>query len=103
MAAPWERDWAGASAKETTAPWERKWGEKEVKKEEPSEDSSDAIRGFVNYGPQLKETYGAAKVLAGKVFGSEETMKSGLETMEAAKHSLRGKSKTSDSFTSALD
>lgn len=71
--------------------------------ERPSEDSSDLVRGFTNYLPQLKETYGGAKVLAGKVAGSQELMKSGLETMEEAKHVLRGKSKETDSFTNALD
>lgn len=73
------------------------------KAEEPSEDSSDLARGFTNYLPQLKETYGAAKVLAGKATGSEELMKAGLATMEAAKQELRGKTKTTDSFTQALD
>ena len=73
------------------------------KVEQPSEDSSDLVRGFTNYLPQLKETYGGAKVLAGKAAGSEELMKSGLATMEEAKHALRGKSKETDSFTNALD
>ena len=73
------------------------------KEEQPSEDSSDFVRGFTNYLPQLKETYGGAKVLAGKAAGSEALMKSGLATMEAAKQELRGKTKTSDSFTQALD
>lgn len=73
------------------------------KEEEPSEDSSDLARGFANYLPQLRETYGAAKVLAGKATGSEELMKAGLATMEAAKQELRGKTKTTDSFTQALD
>jgi hypothetical protein len=73
------------------------------KEEEPSEDSSDFVRGFTNYLPQLKETYGATKVLAGKATGSEELMKAGLATMEAAKQELRGKTKTSDSFTQAFD
>jgi len=71
--------------------------------EKPDEDSSDLVRGFTNYLPQLKETYGGAKVLAGKVAGSQELMKSGLATMEEAKHALRGKSKETDSFTNALD
>jgi hypothetical protein len=44
--------------------------QKPVKPTEPSEASSDLIRGFTNYLPQLQETYGGAKVLAGKVFGS---------------------------------
>jgi hypothetical protein len=76
---------------------------KPVQATEPSESSSDLIRGFTNYLPQLQETYGGAKVLAGKVFGSEDLMKSGLTTMAAAKAELATKHKASDSFTSALD
>jgi hypothetical protein len=75
----------------------------EQKPTEPSESSSDLLRGFTNYLPQLQETYGGAKVLAGKVFGSEDLMKSGLTTMAAAKAELATKHKASDSFTSALD
>ena len=76
---------------------------KPVQATEPSEASSDLIRGFTNYLPQLQETYGGAKVLAGKVFGSEDLMKSGLATMAAAKAELASKHKATDSFTSALD
>lgn len=82
--------------------------EQEKKKEEeqkPTEapaDSSDLIRGFTNYLPQLQETYGGAKVLAGKLIGSEGLMKSGLESMAAAKAELAAKHKASDSFTDAL-
>jgi len=68
----------------------------------PSESSSDLIRGFTNYLPQLQETYGGAKVLAGKLVGSEDLMKSGLATMAAAKAELATKHKASDSFTDAL-
>jgi DNA-binding Lrp family transcriptional regulator len=72
--------------------------------EAPAEpEGSDLIRGFTSYGPQLKETYGGAKVLAGKALGSEAMMKSGIESMEEAKHALRSKSKPTDSFTTALD
>jgi hypothetical protein len=72
--------------------------------EAPAEpEGSDLIRGFTNYGPQLKETFGGAKVLAGKALGSEALMKSGIESMEEAKHALRSKSKPTDSFTTALD
>jgi hypothetical protein len=53
--------------------------------------------------PQTKESYGAAKVLAGKAVGSDALMKSGLETMEEAKQALRAKSKSTDSFSEALD
>lgn len=77
--------------------------QKPVQPTEPSEASSDLLRGFTNYLPQLQETYGGAKVLAGKVFGSEDLMKSGLTTMAAAKAELATKHKASDSFTSALD
>ena len=77
--------------------------EKPVQATEPSEESSDLLRGFTNYLPQLKETYGGVKVLAGKAFGSEDLMKSGLATMAAAKAELANKHKATDSFTSALD
>jgi len=76
---------------------------KPVQATEPSESSSDLIRGFTNYLPQLQETYGGAKVLAGKVVGSEDLMKSGLASMAAAKAELATKHKATDSFTSALD
>jgi len=65
--------------------------------------SSDLIRGFTNYLPQLQETYGGAKVLAGKLIDSKDLMQSGLETMAAAKAELATKHKATDSFTSALD
>jgi len=66
-------------------------------------EGSDFVRGFENYLPQTKESYGAAKVLAGKAIGSDALMKSGLNTMEEAKQALRAKSKSTDSFTEALD
>ncbi len=75
----------------------------EQKPTEPSESSSDLLRGFTNYLPQLQETYGGVKVLAGKAIGSEDLMKSGLASMAAAKAELATKHKASDSFTSALD
>ena len=77
--------------------------QKPVQATEPSEDSSDLLRGFTNYLPQLQETYGGAKVLAGKAIGSEDLMKSGLASMAAAKAELATRHKASDSFTSALD
>jgi hypothetical protein len=40
--------------------------QKPVQPTEPSEDSSDLLRGFTSYLPQLQETYGGAKVFAGK-------------------------------------
>jgi len=79
--------------------------EKKLEEQKPVEapaDSSDFIRGFTNYLPQLKETYGGAKVLAGKLIDSKDLMKSGLETMAAAKAELATKHKASDSFTDAL-
>lgn len=76
---------------------------KPIQAAEPSESSSDLIRGFTNYLPQLQETYGGAKVLAGKVVGSEDLMKSGLASMAAAKAELATKHKATDSFTTALD
>jgi hypothetical protein len=77
--------------------------QKPVQPTEPSEDSSDLLRGFTNYLPQLQETYGGAKVLAGKAIGSEDLMKSGLASMAAAKAELATRHKATDSFTSALD
>jgi hypothetical protein len=77
--------------------------QKPVKPTEPSEASSDLLRGFTNYLPQLQETYGGAKVLLGKAIGSEDLMKSGLESMAAAKAELATKHKATDSFTTALD
>jgi hypothetical protein len=77
--------------------------QKPVQPTEPSEASSDLLRGFTNYLPQLQETYGGAKVLAGKAIGSKDLMQSGLESMAAAKAELATKHKASDSFTSALD
>lgn len=94
-----ERFGIGAPKVEEKKPEEQK----PIKPTEPSEASSDLLRGFTNYLPQLQETYGGAKVLAGKVFGSEDLMKSGLATMAAAKAELATKHKASDSFTSALD
>lgn len=76
---------------------------KQGKPEVPSEDSSDLVRGFTSYGPQLKQTFGGAKVLVGKAFGSEALMKSGIESMEEAKQALRAKSKPTDSFSEALN
>ena len=78
-------------------------GKEETPEPKVDEDSSDLVRGFTSYGPQLKETFGGAKVLAGKALGSEALMKSGIESMEEAKHVLRAKSKPTDSFTTALD
>ena len=99
----------GASKEQIVAAIQAKLGaksqeeQKPVKPTEPSEDSSDLLRGFTNYLPQLQETYGGAKVLAGKAIGSEDLMKSGLASMAAAKAELATKHKASDSFTSALD
>jgi hypothetical protein len=99
----------GASKEQIVAAIQAKLGaksqeeQKPVKPTEPSEDSSDLLRGFTNYLPQLQETYGGAKVLAGKAIGSEDLMKSGLASMAAAKAELATRHKATDSFTSALD
>jgi hypothetical protein len=69
----------------------------------PEEDSSDLVRGFTSYLPQMRETLGGAQVLAGKAFGSEDMIKSGVERMNAAKAELATKHKATDSFTTALD
>jgi hypothetical protein len=73
------------------------------KTKQPEEDSSDLVRGFTSYLPQMRETLGGAQVLAGKAFGSEDMIKSGVERMNAAKAELATKHKATDSFTTALD
>ena len=48
----------------------------------PDEDtSSDFMRGLKNILPQIQETYGGAKVLAGKALDSKSLIESGAETM----------------------
>jgi len=80
------------------------FAERGIKPAAPAEpEGSDLVRGFTSYLPQLKETLGGAQVLAGKVFGSEDVMKAGLERMRAAKEELSVKHKETDSFTKALD
>ena len=75
----------------------------EPKAQQPEEDSSDLVRGFTSYLPQMQETVGGVQVLAGKAFGSEEMIKSGVERMNAAKAELATKHKATDSFTTALN
>lgn len=65
------------------------------------EDSSDLVRGFTNILPQLKETFGAAKVLTGKSLSDKEMMESGRELMKAGEEATV--SKESDSFTRAWE
>ena len=69
--------------------------------EQAPEDSSDFVRGVTNYVPQMKETFGGMKVLAGKVLGSKDIMQSGLDTLKEAKAKLAPRSKPTDSFSEA--
>ena len=68
---------------------------------EPQEGGSDLARGFTNILPQLKETFGAAQVLAGKTLDNKEMMESGRERMRAAEKDID--SRESDSFTKAWE
>ena len=48
--------------------------------------------------------YGGAKVLAGKVFGSDDLIKSGMESMQASEAAIgRRGTKETDSFTRAIE
>ena len=71
--------------------------------QEASEDSSDFIRGIKSYIPQTKELFGGTKVLAGKMFNNDELIQSGVATMKEAQQEQIPLSKTTDSFTTALD
>lgn len=73
------------------------------KTRQPEEDSSDLVRGFASYLPQMQETLGGVQVLAGKALDSESMIKSGVERMNAAKAELATKHKATDSFTEALN
>ena len=68
----------------------------------PDEDtSSDFMRGLKNILPQLQETYGGAKVLAGKALDSKALMESGVESMKAAE--AKQVVRESDEFTKAWE
>ena len=68
----------------------------------PDEDeSSDFMRGFRNILPQIQETYGGAKVLAGKALDSKALIESGAETMKAAE--AKQVVRESDEFTKAWE
>jgi hypothetical protein len=98
------KKFGGQSSENDISALAKKFGGKEEAPEpKVDEDSSDLFRGFTSYGPQLKETFGGAKVLVGKALGSEALIKSGIESMEEAKHALRAKSKPTDSFSEALN
>jgi len=73
------------------------------KTRQPEEGSSDLVRGFASYLPQMQETLGGVQVLAGKALDSESMIKSGVERMNAAKAELATKHKATDSFTEALN
>lgn len=67
----------------------------------PEDTSSDFVRGVKNILPQIQETYGGAKVLAGKVAGDKEMMKSGMEHMQAGQQ--KQVTKETDEFTKAWE
>ena len=72
------------------------------------EGGSDFVRGFKNYGPQLKQMGGAIQTISGvatKNLGADDTgdrwIESGVEGMDAAKADIQ--QKDSDQFTEAWD
>jgi len=67
-------------------------------------EGSDFTRGIGTYYDQMGGIYGGAKVLAGKAFGSDDLIKSGLESMEESDAAIgRRGTKQTDSFTEAID
>lgn len=67
-------------------------------------EGSDFLRGIGTYGDQMGGIYGGAKVLAGKVFGSDDLIKSGMESMQASEAAIgRRGTKETDSFTRAIE
>ena len=63
------------------------------------EDAPDFTRGFANTLGNLQQTYGGAKVLAGKALGSKELMQSGLQSMKEGE--ARTEVKATDDLTEA--
>ena len=67
-------------------------------------EGSDFFRGFGTYGDQMGGIYGGAKVLAGKAFGSDDLIKSGMESMQTSEAAIgRRGTKETDSFTRAIE
>jgi hypothetical protein len=67
-------------------------------------EGSDFTRGIGTYYDQMGGIFGGAKVLAGKAFGSDDLIKSGLESMEESDAAIgRRGTKQTDSFTEAID
>jgi hypothetical protein len=65
------------------------------------EDSSDFMRGFKNILPQIQETVGGARVLAGKSLGDKEMIRAGAEQMKAGQ--AKQVSRETDEFTTAWE
>ena len=66
-------------------------------------EGSDFLRGFGTYGDQMGGIYGGAKVLAGKAFGSDDLIESGMESMQESEAAIgRRGIKETDSFTRAI-
>lgn len=63
--------------------------------------SSDLVRGFKNYLPQAKETYGGVQTLLGKAIGSEGLTQSGIQNIQEASAAQQATSRDTDSFTDA--
>ena len=67
-------------------------------------EGSDFFRGIGTYGDQMGGIYGGAKVLAGKAFGSDDLIKSGMESMQTSEAAIgRRGTKETDSFTRAIE
>ena len=67
-------------------------------------EGSDFTRGIGTYYDQMGGIFGGTKVLAGKAFGSEDLIESGLESMEESDAAIgRRGTKETDSFTKAID
>ena len=67
-------------------------------------EGSDFTRGIGTYYDQIGGIFGGTKVLAGKAFGSEDLIESGLESMEESDAAIgRRGTKETDSFTKAID
>ena len=67
-------------------------------------EGSDFMRGIGTYYDQMGGLFGGTKVLAGKAFGSDDLIKSGLESMEESEADIgRRGVKETDSFLAAID
>ena len=67
-------------------------------------EGSDFMRGIGTYYDQMGGIFGGAKVLTGKALGSDNFIKSGLESMEESEAAIgRRGVKETDSFLAAID